>query len=569
MYDQCNLQLLCEKGGVDRTVVSFDREQAYDWGALKQRIADWEGVLGTHPGQRFALYIEHGFEFTAALLAALRCRKTVYLCAQISPEMIAFLQKNVAAFIGDFAPEYTPLTAAPTQRVFTPGKIDARQEAIRFLTSGSTGYPKVIGKNVQQLSDEVAMLEKQWLLRQCAERIVSTVNHHHFYGFIFRFLWPLLAGRPSCADNIVFLEYLPQYVTEASILISSPAHLKRLSACALPWDKFRIRIKMIFSSGGALSDKAVEGILGRLSIAINEIYGSTETGALATRVRCGPASLWQALPGVILRMAQATQQLQAKAAHLPGSGWFNCDDVVDMTGEGMQLLGRSDDIVKLEGKRIALPQINQALETSMLVIEAHCLLLEGQRDSIGAVIVLSEEGRILLAKEGKKSVRYALQNHLQGKLYGRAIPRRFRYLFQLPVNSQGKIRNALLTQVFMPPAEVLMPILLEQTIASAQVTLQVYIPDTLRYLTGHFPHWPVVPGVAQLEWVMRYIRLYLVPDFSCQSLDMVKFMRPIEANTVLLIKLAYCHEKYQVEYSLTSLLGLHASGRVRGELHAV
>jgi acyl-CoA synthetase (AMP-forming)/AMP-acid ligase II len=563
------LVALCTVGGHDSAVVAFDRAHRYDWAALKAGILAWEKVLKEHAGQCFAVSLSQVFEFTALLLAAIRCQKIICLAPQGQTEALLSMSTVVDGFIGEFDASCSPLSRPSVQpgSALAPVKLEPNLPVLILLSSGSTGNPKVIYKTLLQLTEEVAMLERQSRWGQSDAAIISTVSHLHFYGFIFRCLWPLCAGRPFCTDNILFIEDILAYLQPNTVWVTSPAHLKRLPDNPVLWARLQQNVSLILSAGGVLPERVVDPIQRQFNrFIITEIYGSSETGAIATKIHTSPPHYWQALPGVSWRIQPGTQQLAVHALHV-AADWVVCDDVASLSKQGMTLLGRVDDMVKLEGKRVSLFALKQALATLPWVEEAYCCLVQSRRESVGAILVLSELGQDNYRMQGKKALSKTLQQALKGVVEPHAIPRRWRYLIMSPINAQGKVKKAVLSHLLQPTADQTKPLCVNAHVAGSHLTLQVFVPSTLQYLKGHFPHWAVVPGVAQLDWIMSYIAQYFDKEFTFKGVEAVKFTRPIEANTALKISLHYEADKRQTSYKIVSLLGEHASGRVIGREH--
>ena len=69
-------------------------------------------------------------------------------------------------------------------------------------------------------------------------------------------------------------------------------------------------------------------------------------------------------------------------------------------------------------------------------------------------------------------------------------------------------------------------------------TVAVRVPEDLRYFEGHFPHDPVVPGVAQLLLVEEVVRRAF-PDLDRpRSVRRVKFNRRIDPGASITVVLA-------------------------------
>ncbi|MEL0655074.1 acyl-CoA synthetase [Pseudoalteromonas issachenkonii] len=94
------------------------------------------------------------------------------------------------------------------------------------------------------------------------------------------------------------------------------------------------------------------------------------------------------------------------------------------------------------------------------------------------------------------------------------------------------------------------------------VLLRLKIPENLFYFQGHFVQAPILPGVAQLDWVMHYLTKYLNVD--CQkaiSVDALKFQIIVKPNyEVDLLLKQIKNTKFSFSYS--SEHGQHASGKV-------
>jgi 3-hydroxymyristoyl/3-hydroxydecanoyl-(acyl carrier protein) dehydratase len=71
----------------------------------------------------------------------------------------------------------------------------------------------------------------------------------------------------------------------------------------------------------------------------------------------------------------------------------------------------------------------------------------------------------------------------------------------------------------------------------AVVILDVHVPADLRYLDGHFPGQPIVPGVAQLLLVERAIRRAF-PDLGpTAGLKALKFMNEVPRGVTVTVRL--------------------------------
>ncbi|WP_447125469.1 AMP-binding protein, partial [Glaciimonas sp. GG7] len=222
----------------------------------------WRDLFLRQSGVRFALYLTDSAAFSCALFGAWQADKTIYLPGDVLPATCANLANAVDGFVGEFPQEYSPL-ALPLQEANTADfsfdygfkSLSPAFPGVVIYTSGSTGAPHAVAKNVSQLASEVATLETLFGDRIGDADVIATVSHQHIYGLLFKVLWPLASGRVMHARHIEFLEELSPLLHRAgdrpAVLISSPAHLKRIPA-ALPAISPDL-LRVVFSSGGALS----------------------------------------------------------------------------------------------------------------------------------------------------------------------------------------------------------------------------------------------------------------------------------------------------------------------------
>jgi acyl-coenzyme A synthetase/AMP-(fatty) acid ligase len=220
-------------------------------------------------------------------------------------------------------------------------------------------------------------------------------------------------------------------------LISSPAHLSRLAGIgALPE---RERPVAIFTAGAPLSAKAAAdslAILGRLP---TEIFGSTETGAVATRQQVRGDEDWTLLPGHRL-YSDAEGRLALFSPYARGR--VETADRVEARPGGFRFLGRTDRVVKIEGKRVGLPEVEAALAALPWVEVAAVIVVPGPLVRLGAATVLTPKGREKLEALGGFRFGRFLRQSLAATLDPAGLPRLWRYVETLPISAMGKCKDA-------------------------------------------------------------------------------------------------------------------------------
>lgn len=542
--------------------------EAVRHGALLARVRAWTALGRRTEATQVALFHEDSLEFAAALLGAWLSGKTVWMVADTLPANCAALATEVGAFWGSFPDACAPSVPACGDDCRAPWAAPAPDfPAMVVYTSGSTGAPTPIRKQLDQLLGEVAALDARFGAGLGEAEVLATVSHQHIYGLLFRVLWPLLAGRAIHAERHEFPETLVQALAlRPCLLLASPAHLKRLPE-HLDWRGARAQLRAVFSSGGMLEAGAslhARTLLGQAPI---EVYGSSETGGVAWRQRLdGADEGWTPLPGVAWRI-DADGLLEVNSVQAGPGGWQRQSDRVQALEEGRFLLrGRADRIVKIEEKRVSLDAVEQALLATGLVREARvlpCLDTGGARQALAAFIVATQAGAALLVEGGKNALNLRLRTLLAGSLEAVALPRRWRYLDRLPVNAQGKTTQAELLALLDGASErPRYPALrmLEQD--AARVLLELTVPADLLYFDGHFTVAPVLPGVVQVDWAIHYGRQYLGLPGGFAGINALKFQQMIRPEQPVRLELVHDAAKCSLNFRYFSEAGAHASGRI-------
>lgn len=559
---------------------------------LVAQVAAWRRLLSRQAGSRFALYSSDSATFACILLGAWQADKTIYLPGDVLPATCANLSALVDGYLGEFPPQYAPLTLAIDDDSNSRSQAEPEFKALQpdfpglvIYTSGSTGEPQAVPKFLSQLATEVASLEHLFGARIGNADVVATVSHQHIYGLLFKILWPLTNGRVIHAQQIGYLEELQlQPDGKPVALISSPAHLRRLPATFTQAQAASIRA--IFSSGGPLEAEvafAAGALLGSIPV---EVYGSSETGGVAWRQRvAGADDSWQVMPAITWRVGANDDVLEICSPHLPDAGWYALADQVQLIDpQRFRLKGRVDRIVKVEEKRISLDALERQLKAMAQVADARVLLIgqpesqhqsqhkSQQRQRIAAFVVLSAAGRQVLATQGKLALNRMLRNGMAHAVEAVALPRSWRYLESMPVNAQGKTTRADLLALLGSPAPVTAnpdladlprkPLVRVLEQESRRVLLELTVPAGLLYFNGHFDGAPVLPGVVQLDWAISYGRQYfaLAPHFL--GMLGLKFQRVVLPGAVVQLELLHDPQKSSLAFRMASTAGPHSSGRI-------
>jgi acyl-coenzyme A synthetase/AMP-(fatty) acid ligase/3-hydroxymyristoyl/3-hydroxydecanoyl-(acyl carrier protein) dehydratase len=547
------LEQLLLKAQPDRAVTA---EPALNHAQMCEQALSLAAGLQAQGVWRIAVHLEDAADLAIALLGAWRAGVSVLLPADLQAQTRQRWSTEVDLWLTDQTDDahlsdyrHSPLPASP---------LDLDRCQLSLCTSGSSGEPKRISKTLRQLANEVEALEHLWGADLGEACIIGSVATQHIYGLLFRVLWPLCAGRSFVRKQLAFPEDLQRASREhpAFAWVASPALLKRMGD-NLDWPALSA-VRRVFSSGGALPAEAAQSLHERLQQWPTEIFGSSETGGIAWRQG---QNLWQ--PFVDVALSQDSDgALLIASPYLPAGHIEHTADAARIAADGrFELLGRLDRIVKLEEKRISLPMLEQALMAHLWVVEARLGVVQENRASLGALLVLSEQGLHALRNQGRRSLTQALRQHLNQHCETLALPRRWRLLRQLPLNAQGKLPQAEVEALLLAPRPKA-PQVLEQLEVDGEWSLQLAVPPDLAYFSGHFPRAPVLPGVVQVDWALSLGQQLMDLPAKFAGMEVLKFQQLVRPGDEIQLHLRFDSARSKLYFAYRNETATCSSGRI-------
>jgi acyl-coenzyme A synthetase/AMP-(fatty) acid ligase len=394
--------------------------------------------LRTNGLRRAALLCNDSCSFAVGLFGALAANADIVIPANGQPGTLESLRGTFDVLIDD-------AYVASTEDVSgSHCRIDGERPALMFFTSGSTGEPKRVLKSLGMFEREAVALETTFGANSGDGPVLAMVPHQHVYGLTFKLTWPLATGRPFAADTHATWETLLATTVPGATIVSSPAFLSRCTGLPpLPEDR---RPGRVFSAGAPLSFVAAKDAESVLGVHPTEIFGSTETGAFATRTQSRDDEPWRLLPGVEMR-CDSDGRLSLRSPTI-GPDWYETADLVEPNDAGFRFRGRADRIVKIEGKRVSLAAIEESLVRLPWISAAAVLVVPGKPDRLGAAVVLTDPGREQLSGLGAFRFGRLLRSALSSEHEPAGSPRLWRFVDTLPTAELGKRRNSDLHLLF-------------------------------------------------------------------------------------------------------------------------
>lgn len=534
--------------------------------------------LQQHGKENIGIYASCCYRFTVALFAAIHAKKSLVILPNLQLGFIDSLSTDIDQIFTD-CENNSALPSLPISvfnnvdnNITNLPSVKASTVAISFFTSGSTGTPEKIKKTLQHIDAEIAVIENTWGTQLPASQFFATVTHQHLYGFIFRLLWPLSSGHFIDMNIYPYPELLLKKLSASKdpVLVSSPALLNRIDQM-VDLVSLNNKLQKVFSSGGPLKANAAQIFQKHTGTNVEEIFGSTETGAIAYRQQCvhkGLSTPWLVLADTTVNTATDNQQLLVRSQHQAGTDWFKMGDTAELLENNRFVLkSRIDKIVKIEEKRVSLTQINLRLNAHPLIEESASLVIENRRRFIAVVAVLSPDGQKLLENQGKLAVNNTLREYLLDYFEAVVLPKKWRFVEQLPLNSQGKItRDQLLTLFENRPACIDKPTIRKINKTPHETVLTLFIPADLHYFNGHFNNKPVLPGVVQIDWAVFFGQQYFNISGKFNSMEAVKFHEFIGPDSEVELTLSYSADKNAIKgklyFQYKSAQARHSAGRI-------
>lgn len=395
-------------------------------------------------GQSIAIDEGHPYRFTVLLCAVLWSGCTPVLFPGRGAQFEE-LQASYDAVLIDAAdalntyPKTVLIVKSDAEPLSLEGlKAPHANHPIQLFTSGSSGTPKCIEKTVGLMDREADVTTR--LFRSVTEGTViqSTVDPRHLYGLTFNVWFAMSADRPMATMRRVYQEQLLTLPTPVA-LITTPTFMRMLeTSLAAP------TLPFVLSAGGPLSAEAKATLKAWSPSTIYEIYGSTETGVVASRAHKDSDETpdWTLIDEGVLN---ETTEGWVLSSPLLTNGVLTLDDRLTMTGERtFRLLGRRDRVVKIGEVRLSLTEVERVVERRLGLVIRALPIEQGERTVIGAVV----NEKLSSQWQGALPDRRAVTKALYGVLDPLARPRLWRSVEDWPINAQGKVETQRLLELF-------------------------------------------------------------------------------------------------------------------------
>jgi acyl-coenzyme A synthetase/AMP-(fatty) acid ligase len=313
--------------------------------------------------------------------------------------------------------------------------------AAYVLTSGSTGDPVphakpwgLLVRNARAGASRLASALSRPDVRGIA--LVATVPAQHMYGFESSVLLALHGGAVLDAGRPFFAADVATALARAPtprVLVTTPFHLKTIldAEIALP------KVALVLCATAPLAPQLAARAEARFGAPLVEIYGCTEAGQVATRrTVAGPE--WQTFDGLVL--SGDGDAVTVRGGHVLEPTLLA--DVLEVESEqAFRLLGRSNDLINIAGKRSSIGHLNFHLNSIEGVVDgAFWMPPDDRADALGIV-------RLVAFVVAPGLARAHIVERLRDRIDAAFLPRRIVHVDALPREATGKIAMARLAEL--------------------------------------------------------------------------------------------------------------------------
>lgn len=421
----------------------------YSYGDVLELAAGLKEIMARRSGKKVLCLCTTNKAVTAAsILASLTGACQLILPYSFSAHAMMEMSEATGFkyAIADHPEEMPPgvdvITPLPASGEIISGEkmLDPDKPFLRLFTGGSTGKPKVWSKSPRNLLTEAFYLKEKFGLGD-KDLFVATVPPYHIYGLLFSVLIPFIARASVLPDIYTFPQEIISTINKhkASVLVSVPIHYRVLNVenLSLP------SLKIAFSSAGALDSSDSAYFFNKTGLGITEIYGSTETGGIASRSISERKDSWKAFNIVSWKLTGSRLSVKSDftSPEMDRDEEGYCltgDEVLQEKDNRFSLLGRADGIVKVAGKRVDLLDVQTKIKKLPTVSDAYVMALptDKGRESVIAALVVCD----LTETHLKKLLADVLEPY--------AVPRRLKIVSSIARTAAGKIDRRRVEKLF-------------------------------------------------------------------------------------------------------------------------
>lgn len=346
------------------------------------------------------------------------------------------------------------LSYSQSETVLSPPE-DA--SALWLYSSGSTGGSKKISRAAANLMHEAKSLQAA-LLTSCDDVFLCAVPLAHAHGFGNALIAAFLVGGTLILhrkfDRRLFLKTIES--ERVSIVPGSPFMYKVAAETKMDQSPDLSSVRYWISAGAPLPERTFIQCRDRFNIAIRQLYGTTETGAVSVNTSSNVEETWYTVGAPIGSVEvgifdQEGNQVQNNSEGRIGvrspsmfdqyevpelnenaftNGFFFAGDLGYRLDSGeIVITGRETKFINIAGNKVDPAEVETLIRKHPKVSEVVVVGKQDDHAEIVKAVIVSKSP--CTAEE--------IVNHCQGKIAEYKIPRSIEFMDELPKSPLGKI----------------------------------------------------------------------------------------------------------------------------------
>ena len=353
-------------------------------------------------------------------------------------------------------------------------RLSLERRAMIIYTSGTTNKPKGVVSTHKNIEAQITALTEAWHWSR-EDHIPLFLPLHHIHGIINSLCCPLFVGAKTTMLGSFNVDQICEEISSKDFTVFTAVptiYFSLIDKLEESNDKniingFR-KMRLMMSGSAALAPEIHKKWKKLTGQELLERYGMTEVGmALSNKIdgERRPGSVGIPLPGVEIKLEDdegkiITDEGEAGQVMIRGpqvfleyinlsektkdsfkEGWFLTGDVAMLEKGYFKLLGRdSVDIIKSGGYKISALEIEDILLRNPNIKECAVVgLSDNKWGEIVAAVIVIRENSIKIDE---------IQEWCSNYLSEYKIPRKIKFLNELPKNTMGKIIKPKLRKIF-------------------------------------------------------------------------------------------------------------------------
>ncbi|GAA4726270.1 class I adenylate-forming enzyme family protein [Brevibacillus fulvus] len=341
---------------------------------------------------------------------------------------MAFIRRWIKPDGGDRAISYSRLLAKGESRSMETGAtetdLSASSAVVLLPTSGSTG-PMKLAQLTHAVLYREGLVYKEWFDFTADDIALTTTPLNYMYGLTGSLMGSVLAGATLriCSAPTPRKVASEALASRSTILFGVPLLYQLLTQAEMITSNQLSALRMAISAGGRLDPAIASAFHGKFGARLLQVYGSTETGAIAATDPTGAetdGAVGSILPEVEVELTDQQVIVVRSPSLFQGyvtaehgfvsplhNGAYVTADIGMIKGRQLFLTGRQSEFINVAGRKVNANEIAQVLRSFPGILQAKVV---GENDSLYGQKIIAYV--VAEAAVSPQDIRFFLARHL-------------------------------------------------------------------------------------------------------------------------------------------------------------